>query len=318
MTPVVIIVFAHIVRPSVPTFQNLAKQNKFHVIASGSGRMDHWWHTALKNIYPFYPSCRVSSDAWNASLRTKEKEMKEKTGVINDPLGQPHSPASSKHYFHLMICLFYQIFHICLPEVRNMCINIMITTGHNWESATWIKKEVKEKEEWIFKDININFCLCHFPTQSCKWKISCANGKIIQVRTKGRISEISHFLSCDCCQLATLNTMIAVEGCRKTISRLSLEAYKLIHSTRSPVVIMVVIIIFTHVLSLPTFKNKQTKENSSWHMVYYGIACADHWWPLFCKLLCLYDIEQTQKYLHCILTRIRKCSVASHVQRGLC
>ena len=27
--PVVIIVFTHVVRPSVPTFQNLAKQNKF-------------------------------------------------------------------------------------------------------------------------------------------------------------------------------------------------------------------------------------------------------------------------------------------------
>ena len=39
------------VRPSVPTFQNLAKQNKenndHYWRDCGSGRVDHWWHPCL-------------------------------------------------------------------------------------------------------------------------------------------------------------------------------------------------------------------------------------------------------------------------------
>ena len=33
----------------------------------------------------------------------------DKTGVINDPLGQTHNPAGSDHYFHLKIVLFREI-----------------------------------------------------------------------------------------------------------------------------------------------------------------------------------------------------------------
>ena len=32
-----------------------------------------------------------------------------KTGVVNDPLGQTHSPTTSDHYFHLKIVLFWTI-----------------------------------------------------------------------------------------------------------------------------------------------------------------------------------------------------------------
>ena len=34
------------------------------------------------------------------------KKEKNKTGVINDPLGQTHSLASSEHCFHLKFVLF--------------------------------------------------------------------------------------------------------------------------------------------------------------------------------------------------------------------
>ena len=46
--PVVITTFARVL--SVPTFRNIAKQNNFQVrivIATGFGRVDHWWHTCL-------------------------------------------------------------------------------------------------------------------------------------------------------------------------------------------------------------------------------------------------------------------------------
>ena len=34
------------------------------------------------------------------------------TSVMNDPLGQTHSPASSDHYFHLKFVLLYDILKI--------------------------------------------------------------------------------------------------------------------------------------------------------------------------------------------------------------
>ena len=50
---------------------------------------------------------------------------------INDPLGQTNSPASSDHCSHLKIVLFCRI----LKSVK-----IVVTTGRDCGSASWIKK----------------------------------------------------------------------------------------------------------------------------------------------------------------------------------
>ena len=53
-----------------------------------------------------------------------------KTCVINDPLGQAHSPTSSDHYFHASFALFCGIFKSIGSDVRTeICTKIMITTG---------------------------------------------------------------------------------------------------------------------------------------------------------------------------------------------
>ena len=39
-------------------------------------------------------------------LEKGEKNIIHTTGVINDPLGQTHNPASSDHYFRLKFVLF--------------------------------------------------------------------------------------------------------------------------------------------------------------------------------------------------------------------
>ena len=56
-----IINFALVVYPSVRTFENLSKQNKFQVrivIATwpdcGSGRVDHWWHSIFSCLLCFH------------------------------------------------------------------------------------------------------------------------------------------------------------------------------------------------------------------------------------------------------------------------
>ena len=56
-----------------------------------------------------------------------------KTGVINDTLGQTHSPASSNHYFRLkyMVCFEKRL------RTDDMCETI-ITTGCNCGLAKWI------------------------------------------------------------------------------------------------------------------------------------------------------------------------------------
>ena len=53
------------------------------------------------------------------------------TGVINDPLGQTHSLASSEHCFHFV--LFGLIWKV------GMDLRTMISTGHDCGLAEWIK-----------------------------------------------------------------------------------------------------------------------------------------------------------------------------------
>ena len=63
---------------------------------------------------------------------------KDKTDVINDPLGQTHSLASSEHCF-LLFC--FARFEKWTDE-RTTCAKTMITTGRDCGSAEWIKKKV--------------------------------------------------------------------------------------------------------------------------------------------------------------------------------
>ena len=64
-------------------------------------------------------------------------KRKKKTGVINDPLGQNRS---RDHYSQLKIVLFCMIL-----KSDNICENIVITTGREFESAEWIKKKENPK-----------------------------------------------------------------------------------------------------------------------------------------------------------------------------
>ena len=58
--------------------------------------------------------------------------IKNKTGVINDSLGQTHSLAS----FHLKFVLFLKV----RTDERTICAKTMITTGRGRDcgSASWI------------------------------------------------------------------------------------------------------------------------------------------------------------------------------------
>ena len=56
------------------------------------------------------------------------------TGVVNDPLKQPHSPAISKHEFRFKICLLCSFLKDGQTDVK-----IMSTTGCDWGLAKWIR-----------------------------------------------------------------------------------------------------------------------------------------------------------------------------------
>ena len=55
--------------------------------------------------------------------------------AINDPLGQTHSPASSDH---LKFVLFWEI----LTDVHTPFVEIVITTGRDYGSASWINSRM--------------------------------------------------------------------------------------------------------------------------------------------------------------------------------
>ena len=80
---------------------------------------------------------------------TKEDD---KTGVINDPLGQTHSQASSDHYFHLKIVLFYYSLKseivISYRYVQTICVKLLITTGRDCGLASWINDSCEMERRW--------------------------------------------------------------------------------------------------------------------------------------------------------------------------
>ena len=65
---------------------------------------------------------------------------------VNDPLGQTHRPASKDHYFQLKIILFCEILKSgnvmtnLQTELygRTTCVKLVITTGRDCGSASWI------------------------------------------------------------------------------------------------------------------------------------------------------------------------------------
>ena len=90
--------------------------------------------------------------AWNSILATytrirrsgnlifATKRIRNKTGVINDPLGQTHSPTISDHYFHLNVVLFFK--NLKSPPVPGRTfIKIVITTCRDFGSASWINSK---------------------------------------------------------------------------------------------------------------------------------------------------------------------------------
>ena len=80
---------------------------------------------------------------------------KQDTRAINDPLGQTHISASSDHYFRLNFVLCCEILKVGTDgrteerkdgrtEVQTTTgsANIVITTGHDCGSASWINSSV--------------------------------------------------------------------------------------------------------------------------------------------------------------------------------
>ena len=62
--------------------------------------------------------------------------------AINDPLGQINSPASSDHWYHLKCVLFCENLNSGdgRANIRTPRVKIMITTGRDCGSASWINK----------------------------------------------------------------------------------------------------------------------------------------------------------------------------------
>ena len=74
--------------------------------------------------------CRSESELCDAPNCQKQNTIKNKTGVINDPLGQTHSHASSEHCF-LLSC-FSRFEKWGWTYGRTTCAKTMIPTGRDW------------------------------------------------------------------------------------------------------------------------------------------------------------------------------------------
>ena len=68
----------------------------------------------------------------------KAKKRKKDMRVINDPLAQTHSSANSDHYSRLNFVLFGEI--LKSGNEQTTSAQILITTGRDCWSASWIKK----------------------------------------------------------------------------------------------------------------------------------------------------------------------------------
>ena len=78
----------------------------------------------------------------NVDIRFNESEWKydwQDRCVINDPLGQTHSLASSEHCFRFKFVLFWKVGMDRRTDERTTCAKTMIPTGRDCGLAEWIK-----------------------------------------------------------------------------------------------------------------------------------------------------------------------------------
>ena len=79
-------------------------------------------------------------------LKTSQRKIKitviQDMCAINDPLGQSHSPASSDHYSRLKVALFCEIWKVGRTYGQTTCAEIVITTGRDCGSASWINNVI--------------------------------------------------------------------------------------------------------------------------------------------------------------------------------
>ena len=81
------------------------------------------------------------------------KKNSNKTGVINDPLGQTHSLANRDHCF-LLFC--FARFWKVGTDGRTACAKTMITTGRDFRLVEWINKN-----SWKF-ELHLKFVFWWF------------------------------------------------------------------------------------------------------------------------------------------------------------
>ena len=111
--------------------KNLVHQVFFCLSFSSHTELSFHSHLSLNNNEKWQNvSAAVTKFAY------KQKITIHKTGVINDPLGQTHSHASSEHCF-LLFC-FSRFEKWGRTYVRTTCAKTMIPTGRDFGLAEWI------------------------------------------------------------------------------------------------------------------------------------------------------------------------------------
>ena len=153
-------------------YRSQEKFNKFctfHLIVRGLfcwfGRVHHCWLVTIRTyIHEFSLNDILffSTIEKNFSLAVY---IGNKTGVINDPLGQTHNPSSSGHHSHLKIVILRDFVTDGRMEEQTPYTKIVITTGHDCGSAEWINTQKS-----FYSDISCKKCSSLSTT--CSFKVS--------------------------------------------------------------------------------------------------------------------------------------------------
>ena len=95
----------------------------------------------------------------NATVVLAYENNPYKTGVINDPLGQPHSQASSEHCF--LLFWFSRFEKWGRTHGRTTCAKTMIPTDRDFGSASWINTvSTSDNICTVKKCENVIVCVC--------------------------------------------------------------------------------------------------------------------------------------------------------------
>ena len=93
--------------------------------------------------------------------------------AVNDPLGQTHSRVSSDHYSQLKVVLFCEILKSRDggTDVQTTLAKIVITTGRECGSPSWIKRpHEKKKAAILFGNLLRSYCFpVHLATRQPKY-----------------------------------------------------------------------------------------------------------------------------------------------------